>query len=606
MQKISLKEWLVLIIAAIVSLGLWFKFSYPQFSFVDLSLDRKEAVARAENFLRQRGVETNTYLKAAVFNSDDWADRYLQKTIGLEQEKDFITKYGYEIFSWQVRFFKELKKEEYIVEVSPRSGKVLGFSHLIEDVAAREETGKEAARLNSEEFLERNFAFDLNDYDFHEEKTKRYDQRTDYTFTWERKGIFIPWKENEGGAKLLIGVTVSGNEIRKFFSETLDIPEKFHRYIEQQVVFGEYLYSFYFLIFIFLITQSIITIAQRRQNLVIRSCGRWFSLLVAFIIALNLASLFNNIQDAIMDYPTSSSLSAYLFIYLVKVIINLAIFCAVVILPGLAGEVLRKEVLPQKPYSSFTHYIRSTFFSRNLTWAILFGYGLFVIMLGAQAAIFYFGRKYLGVWKEWFNLTQFSSAYWPLFSAFVIAVTAAVNEEVIFRSFSISWAKKYLKNTFIAVLFASVIWGLGHSQYALFPVWFRAIEVTILGLLFGFVFLKYGIIPVIVAHYLFDAFLGVAAYILGKSNSGFFYSSIFILALPLVFALAAFMINRSDREEEPKSILNEIQEYNLGVLKSFVVSQKLQGKAAEEIKTALTAHRWDPELIQLAIEEVFR
>ncbi|MDD2752402.1 MAG: hypothetical protein PHN59_04655 [Candidatus Omnitrophica bacterium] len=431
MHKISLKEWLVLIVAACVSLALWFKFSYPQFSFVDLSLDRKEACQRAENFLRQRGVATDTYLKAAVFSSDDWADRYLQKTIGLEGEKNFIGKYGYELFSWQIRFFKEFQKEEYIVEISPRSGRVISFSHLIEDVAAREPVEIDAARLHAEEFLKRNFAFNLNDYDFHEEKTKRYEQRTDYAFSWERKGVYIPWKDDQGGAKLLIGVTVSGNEVRKFFSDTLDIPEKFHRYIQRQIVFGEYLYSFYFLIFIFLITQSIITIVQRRQNLVIRSCGRWFFLLVAFIIAINLASLFNNIQEAVIDYPTSSSLPAFLFIYLVKVIINLSIFCAIIVLPGLAGESLRKEVFPEKPYSSFTHYIRSSFYSRNLSRAIIFGYWLFVIMLGAQAVIFYFGQQYLGVWKEWLNLTQFSSAYWPLFSAFVIAVTAGINEEVI-------------------------------------------------------------------------------------------------------------------------------------------------------------------------------
>ena len=606
MNRLSFKEWFVLVISVCISFALWFKFSYPQFSFVDLSVDRHQAIAKAESFLQARGVATDSYLKAVVFSSDDWADRYLQKTIGQVQEKNFIEKYDYELFSWQIRFFREFQKEEYIVEISSRSGKVISFLHLIEDIAPREPVEKEIARINAEGFLRENFSVNFDDYDFHEEKTQRYEQRTDYNFSWERKGVYIPWKENEGGAKLLIGVTVSGNEIRKFSGGSLDIPEKFHRYIERQMIFGEYLFSLYFIMFAFLIAQSIIVITRRRHDILSRACGKWYAYVAGFIITISLLSFFNNIQNIINGYPTSVSLLSFLFIYLIKVLINLTIFCAIIILPGLAGEVLRSELFPQKQFSSFAHYLRACFYSRNVARAVIFGYCVFFVMLGAQSLILHLGQKYFGVWKEWFNLTQFSSANLPFFSAFVIAATAGINEEILFRLFGITWAKKYFKNVFLAVLFASVIWGFGHSQYAVFPVWFRGVEVSVLGLFLGFIFLKYGIIPVIVAHYLFNAFWGVSAYILGKSNYTSFYGSIFVLSIPILFALFAFFVNREDKEKELKGILNEAQKFNLAILITFVSAKKAQGSSAEMISRELIAHHWDIELIKLAIEEVFK
>jgi len=272
--------------------------------------------------------------------------------------------------------------------------------------------------------------------------------------------------------------------------------------------------------------------------------------LAAFLIIVNLAFVFNNIQSILIHYSTSVSLVSFLGIYLIKGIINFLLLAAILIMSGLAGESLRNEVFKLNPYSSFLHYLRSTFYSRAVTRAIIFGYCLFFILIGVQAAIFYLGQKYLGVWKEWFRLTQFSTAYLPFLTAFAIGLNASFNEEVLFRLFGITWGKKYLKNTVLAIIFTSLIWGFGHSEYAIFPVWFRGIEVTILGLIYGFIFIRYGLIPLIVAHYLFDVFWGVAAYILGHTTTYLFGSSVFILVIPLIFAYFAYFMNKEEKERE--------------------------------------------------------
>ncbi len=605
-MKIPAKEWILFLLIAALSCLIWYKLGYTQFKFVDLSVDKNAALQRAEKYLRSRGVDPTGYLRAIVFTADDWSDRYLQKTLGLQAEEEFIRKHNYELFSWQIRFFKEFQKEEYVIGVSPKSGQIFNFSHLIEDIEARADTGEDTAKQVAEEFLRSICGIELKDYEFHEENIKRYEKRIDYNFSWEKKKVYIPWQEGQGGAKLLIGITVSGKEIREFYNDRLDIPERFQRFIENQLTLGEYLYVFYFLFFIALIGWSTYLVMKRQNTLVVRNCKKLYIYLGGFFVIIHLIYLFNNLQNIIINYPTSTSLSSFIGVYLIKFFTSLIFVSVAFILPGLAGESLYSEVMPENKYGCLLHYVRSNFFTRQTSKSIFFGSIVFFILLGIQAIMFYIGQRYFGVWREWIRLTQLSSAYIPFLSAFVIASRASLSEEIIFRLFGISWVKKYFKNTILAVVIMSLLWGLGHSAYAIFPVWFRSIEVGVLGLVLGFVFLRYGIIAAITAHYLFDTFWGVAVYILGRSTSYLFVGSLAALIIPLIFALIAFIINKEDREREINLMLDEMQRYNLEILTTFVTMKKSQGLSVTQIKQELIAHNWDNMLVDLAIEEILK
>jgi hypothetical protein len=605
-MKIKSKEWIILTLIGIFCFTLWYKLEYPRFSSVDLSIDKQKALSLAYAYLKSKGVNTEEYLRAIVFDTDEWCNRYLQKTLGWEGEEQFIKQYDYDLFFWKIRFFKELQKEEYIVRISARTGNVLSYQHLIEDIAPREKLAKNAAKEKAEKFLKDNYGLNLTEYDFYEEKIKQHEKRIDYVFSWKKKGVYVPWKKNEGGAKLLSGVTVSGNEIRDYYKDRLDVPEAFQRYVENQFLLSGYLYNFYFILWIILIMFSVNIVVRRRYDVIPRFVKRWFCYLAAIIAVINLANIFNNLEDGIMAYPTSIKMASFIGLYITRTILNIMFLLVGFIMPALAGESLYNEVFPKNKYSSFLHYIRSNFFNRNVSKAIIFSYMLAVIILGLQAAMFYLGQRYLGVWREWLKLTQFSSAYIPLLSVFVLSVTASFNEEIAFRLFGISWIKKYFRNILAAIILTSFAWGLGHTAYAIFPVWFRVLEITLLGFLFGFVFLRYGIIVLIVAHYLFDVFWGSASYILGHSPMLLFLSSIMLLSLPLVFALVAYFLNKGEREKEIKNILDKIQQYNLNILVAFISAKKLEGVNADYLKSELIKHNWDPLLVSIALEKVFR
>jgi len=585
--------------------GFWFKLEYPRFTSVDLSFDKQQALAKAENYLQAKGVDTSRYCRVIIFGANEDPNRYLQHVTGLKGEEEFIRQHDFDIFFWKVRFFKELQKEEYRVYISPRTGKIITYVHTIDDLEPRLDLGKEASKQRAETFLHETFGTDLNNYEFHEEKTKRYEKRVEYSFSWEKKGVYIPWKQGQGGAKLLVDVTVAGDEIREFFKDDLDLPDKFQRYVENQLLLGELYYRIFYLIFMALLVFSISIVLKRKQDLVPRLVKKWFYFLAGFLAVVNILDILNNLQNIIMNYPTSASWGSFLGISQTGVLFSIGFMVLSFIMPGIAGESLCDEKLSENKYSAFLVYIKSNFFNRGVTQAILLGYLIWIIMLGVQATIFYLGQEFLGVWREWYSMISFSSAYLPLLSMFVISLTASFKEEVIFRLFGISFTKKYLRSSLAAVVITSVIWGLGHTMYAIFPVWFRIIEISLIGFFLGFIFLRFGIIALVVAHYLFNVFWCGAPYLLGRSSVYLFFGSICVLGIPLGFALVAYFLNKGEAQKPNQLSLDRNQKYNLSILVAFISAKRVEGCVPEALKEELVNHNWDKFLVDLAIKEVF-
>ncbi len=340
--------------------------------------------------------------------------------------------------------------------------------------------------------------------------------------------------------------------------------------------------------------------------MVLRLSSKWFYYAAGFLIIINIAGIFNNFENFKMMYPTSVYLNSFIGYSVASGLLSIIFLASGFVMPGMAGESLNDEVFPQNKNNSLLCYIRFGFFNRGIVKGILLGYIVWVIMLGLQAVIFYFGQSFLGVWKERHTMVYFSSTYMPVLGAFIIGSTASLNEEIFYRLFGISYLKKYLHSSILAVIAASVIWGMGHTLYAIFPVWFRIIEIGIIGLLYGFIFLRFGLIPLIVAHYLFDVFWCSSAYILGRSNPYLLFSSVGLLCIPLGFAIIAYFVNKTEEEKPVQIVLDAVQKYNLQILITFVSVKKSQGYTVDMIKRELIRYHWDHSLVNLAIEEVYK
>lgn len=603
-RLMSKKSWAFFILLAVVFFIVWLKLGYPQFKIVDLVIDKKQALEISKKYLSSEGFDISKYKTAVVFEADQYSDVFLQKTLGSLNVEKFSNLHDIQLFTWKVRFFKSLQKEEFLLWINPKTGQIISYNHLIEDIEKRPTLNKEIARQKAEIFLKSKFSVDFINYDFHEENAQKIENRTDYLFSWEKKGVNLNWNSGQGQAKVLTTVVIAGEEVKYFSKAGLDIPEKFNRYIDKQFAQGAFLSRVIYIFFIVLLIAAISVVLKNKLNLDMRFCKRKFIIFACFIGFLQVLSSFNNIEIVFMNYRTTDSFMSFLGQYFVGAVIMVLFISVIGVLPAIAGEFLFTREFPKLKNYSLLHYLKSSFFTREIFKNIILGYLLFVIFLGLQALIFSFGHKYLGVWKQTISLTEHSSAYIPFIAAFVMAIIASFNEEIIFRVFGISWLRNITKNVFLAILISSLIWGFGHTNYAIFPVWFRGIEVSLLGIFFGIIFVKYGVVSLFVAHYLVDVFWGASAYILGKSPAYIAIGTWFIFLLPLIFAFLAYILNKSSKEKNLVLQLDDSQKYNNEIIRIFVQHKLAQGFSTEQLYMELLKHGWDSSLVNIVFEEL--
>ena len=223
------------------------------------------------------------------------------------------------------------------------------------------------------------------------------------------------------------------------------------------------------------------------------------------------------------------------------------------------------------------------------------------MILGAQAFIFNLGFKYCGVWDELSWLTQASTTLVPAFTALVIGFQASFSEEAMFRLFAINLFKKYGVPTILAVFLSAAMWGFGHTGYEIYPMWFRGVEVTCIGIIMGIFYLRFGIVCVIAAHFLIDSFLSSLPYLLNPHASFDFYSALAVVSLPLFLALIALIFNKN-AQEKPLSIrFNPQQQFNYNLLQELCRSKTPEELIA--LKKDLQRHGWDAAIIQRVFDE---
>jgi len=179
--------------------------------------------------------------------------------------------------------------------------------------------------------------------------------------------------------------------------------------------------------------------------------------------------------------------------------------------------------------------------SKRVGYSCLLGYGVGLFFLGYLTLFYLVGRRFLGVWlpaeSPYSNVVSY---YFPFLAPLAVSVMAAFSEEFTSRLFSISFLKRYLGLTPLALLVPAVVWAFAHSSYQVFPVYVRGIELTIGGIIFGLVFIKYDILSCIVAHYVVDAVL-FATPLLGSENNYLRVSGFVVVGLgvvPLLLGLA--------------------------------------------------------------------
>jgi len=154
--------------------------------YLKLSVDAKGARARADEIMRGRGVDPNSFQRAAIFANvtDSITNEFLRERVGITRLNEiYATQVPGAV--WQVRYFRDSQPEEYSIKLKP-DGSFLAIHHKLADDAPGASLSKEEAVARAEKFLREQKKIDLSQWSLVEAESDKRHHRTDHELTWQQ------------------------------------------------------------------------------------------------------------------------------------------------------------------------------------------------------------------------------------------------------------------------------------------------------------------------------------------------------------------------------------------------------------------------------------
>ena len=517
-----------------------FSVAMPSVS-LDISMDRGRALAEAAVLAERYGWAPSDARSAASFGQvGSEVQTYVELEGGGPDAFASLADAGvYQPYQWSVRRFAEGEVEEALVRFTPQ-GTPYGFRlRLSEDDPGQGNLDETAAREAAEAGAAA-WSVDLSSYSLLESSEQTLPGgRVDHTFVFERTDITL------AEARFRLRLVIAGDRFAQL-TPFVHVPEAFSRQYADMRSTNDAIalvaQSIFVLFFVLFGAGLGTALLLRRRWVEWRTALVWggFS---ALLIGLNGV---NALPLSWMSYDTA--LSANTFV-LQQVAASGAIFLLGMPVLGfffMAGESLGRRAFPDQlqQWRLWSRDVASSNSALGLTAA---AYVLLGLELG-YLVLFYLGTSKLdGWWSPAGALLQpdLLATYMPWLQAVSISLYAAMWEESIFRAVPIACAAligaKYgRKNLWVwgMVAVQAVVFAAGHANYPQQPPYARVVELTVPALLWGAVYVRFGLVPTILTHFLYD--LTLISGVLFASNAVFDQGVIVVVGLlPIAIVLWA-------------------------------------------------------------------
>jgi membrane protease YdiL (CAAX protease family) len=528
------------IIALMVAARLW-STAFPVAAIAS-PLTAVEARGRLTDFIHSMGVNTDGYRDALRFGEDTNARNYIERQYGSARLSQVVAS-GISVWSWQSRWFKPEVREEFRAQCNQR-GYISGYTHIIESDAALPSLDEGAARKIAETFLRTSIpSHPFDQLTFLEARTMNQTHRTDYTFVWEQPSLRLD------DASYQLTVSIQGNEIGSY-SEWLKIPGWWQQQYGQDRAVSVVCYRIAVFASTALVLGLLVTFLIGIAHHQVRWTGAigWGWLILVALVGL--FDAINSFPTVLFNYSTAQQwepfITGNLFVAGQSILGDVVLVWVLILICDI---IYRREMPAQLPF----RYALSIRALRDRGSVRAMGVGIALAAFGvAYVCIFYSISQRIGVWcPVETDFGQTLSGPFPWITAIKTGLSAAFMEEMLFRVGALLLLLRLVKNRWVAVVLSAAAWAFLHSNYPQIPGYTRGIELTIVGIVWGFVLLRYGIVAPLIAHYLYDCGLGVVAVYQGESLPGRI-ASIAVLVWPLaLFALGLFLA-KSDGLPEPE------------------------------------------------------
>jgi membrane protease YdiL (CAAX protease family) len=154
--------------------------------YLKLSVNAKTARARADEIMRGRGVDPNSYKHAAVFAdiTDPFTNEFLRERVGIARLNEiYATQVPGAV--WQVRYFRDSQTEEYAVKLKP-DGSLFAVHHKLAEDTPGASLDKDGAVARAEKFLREERKMNLNQWTLVESDSEKHPHRIDHLLTWQQ------------------------------------------------------------------------------------------------------------------------------------------------------------------------------------------------------------------------------------------------------------------------------------------------------------------------------------------------------------------------------------------------------------------------------------
>ena len=531
-EKRALILWVLAGIVGLFFAQRYFFRAFPEAS-VDFKVSRSEAVTRAKAFLGGLGENVDGYRSSIEFSVEEEEKVYLERELGLQQANQLAAS-QINLWYWNVRFYRILQEEEYQIRVSP-SGQIAGYTHKLPAAKAGATLEMATARSLAEDFFTKKLGKDPSEWSFlpEEANPEKKPNRLDWDFTWEKHGLKVrdaPYRDKIH----IAGDKPAGAE------ETLQVPEAWKRGYDRLRSGNNTLALVFFVIYFALLGLAIwyaIVFTKGGQT-------KWGLAIKLGVLAAGLLFLQSLNEWPLWgaSYSTKETYAGFVVLQILQAL-GLAVFTALTITLVLpAAEPLYRRSQPNNLRLSQTFTWRGLRSKEFFSSAVV-GISLAAAHIGFVVAFYIIATKY-GAWApQEVNYTDAVNTGFPWISGVAIGLLASMNEEFTFRLFAIPFFERYTRSRLIAIIVPAFLWGFLHSNYPQEPAYIRGIEVGLIGIVAGFVMLRWGILATLIWHYTVDASL-VGLFLVRSDNLYFKISGVIVglaAAAPLLFSLASYL-----------------------------------------------------------------
>ncbi len=208
--------------------------------YLKLSVNARTARARADQILRQRGLDPNSYYHATVFVdiADPVVNEYLRQRVGIAGINAIYSE-RVPAALWRVRYFRDSQAEEFAVILRP-DGSLHSVRHTLAEEAPGASLTKEEAVARAEKFLRDEKKLDVKDWTLVEANSDKRPHRIDHSLTWQQNEPLDAAQTSSASAEdhahARIDVQLLGDEVTNYRTY-IKIPDDWRRKQEELSLF---------------------------------------------------------------------------------------------------------------------------------------------------------------------------------------------------------------------------------------------------------------------------------------------------------------------------------------------------------------------------------